>query len=270
VTGNVTAGNVLTGGLISATGNVTAGNLISLGAVSATGNLSAAGNVAGTFFLGNGALLTGLSLGVTVTKFTNGSSEGNAGTPGGNINFNVGGVANVMVLTTTGAVVSGVSTPSITKTGTNAVGNIGSASSYFERVFATATTALYADVAERFEADELLQPGTVVELGGTKEITRAQQDLSEKVFGVISTKPAYTMNGAAGEDDTHPPVAMTGRVPVQVVGVIHKGDRLVSAGSGSARAAKPGEATAFNVIGRALVDKLTPEPGTIEAIVTIK
>ena len=270
VTGNVTAGNVSTVGLITATGNVTAGNIISLGAVSATGNLSAAGNVAGNFFIGNGSLLSGLSLGVTVTKFTNGSSEGNAGSPGGNITFTVGGVANVMVVTNTGAVVTGLSTPSITKTGTNAVGNIGSASSYFERVFATATTALYADVAERFEADEVLRPGTVVELGGVKEITRAQNDLSEKVFGVISTKPAYTMNGAAGEDDTHPPVAMTGRVPVQVVGVIHKGDRLVSAGSGSARAAKPGEATAFNVIGRALVDKLTPESGTIEAIVTIK
>jgi hypothetical protein len=63
---------------------------------------------------------------------------------------------------------------------------------------------------------------------------------------------------------------MTGRVPVKVTGVIHKGDRLVSAGSGIARAAAPGEATAFNVIGRALVDKLTDELGTVEAIVTIK
>ena len=78
------------------------------------------------------------------------------------------------------------------------------------------------------------------------------------------------MNGGAGEDDTHPPVAMTGRVPVQVIGVVRKGDRLVSAGSGVARAARPGEATAFNVIGRALVDKPTTGPGTIEAIVTIK
>jgi hypothetical protein len=137
-------------------------------------------------------------------------------------------------------------------------------------VFATATTALYADVAERFAADEVLAPGTVVELGGIKEITRATTDLSENVFGVISTKPAYTMNGGAGEDDTHPKVAMTGRVPVNVVGYIKKGDRLVSAGNGLARAAQPGEATAFNVIGRALVDKSTPEQGTIEAIVTIK
>jgi hypothetical protein len=64
-----------------------------------------------------------------------------------------------------------LSAQSIAKTGTNAVGNIGSSSNYFNRVFATATTALYADVAERFAADELLEPGTVVELGGVKEIT---------------------------------------------------------------------------------------------------
>jgi hypothetical protein len=78
------------------------------------------------------------------------------------------------------------------------------------------------------------------------------------------------MNGGAGDDDTHPKVAMTGRVPVQVIGIINKGDRLVSAGNGLARAAKPGEATAFNVIGRALESKLNDGVGMVEAIVTIK
>lgn len=110
----------------------------------------------------------------------------------------------------------------------------------------------------------------MVELGGSQEITRVRQDLSEKVFGVISTRAAYLMNGLAGTDLTHPPVAMTGRVPVQVIGTVIKGDRLVAAGDGIARAARAGEATAFNVIGRALVDKTTPELGMIEAIVTIR
>ena len=81
----------------------------------------------------------------------------------------------------------------IDNTGSNAVGNIGSASNYFNRVFATATTALYADVAERFAADEYLAPGTVVELGGTAEITRAREALTDSVFGVISTRAAYLM-----------------------------------------------------------------------------
>jgi len=305
-TGNITGGNVLTSGQVSATGNVTGANFIGNvippagGAVSTTGNItggniifgsgvvtgtgniiggnvlygsgivSGVGNVYSGYIFGNGSQLTGVSAAVSVTKFQNGTTEGNAGSSGGNINFNIGGTSNVMVLATTGAIVTGLSTPSIEHTGTNAVGNIGSTSSYFNRLFATATTALYADVAERFAADEELAPGTVVELGGTAEITRSKQDLSENVFGVISTRAAYLMNGGAGEDDTHPPVAMTGRVPVQIIGVVRKGDRLVSAGNGVARAAQPGEATAFNVIGRALVDKLTPGPGTIEAIVTIK
>lgn len=164
----------------------------------------------------------------------------------------------------------GITTPSITHYGSNGVGNIGSSSSYFNRVFATATTALYADVAERFAADEVMDAGTVVELGGQAEITKSLDDLSDKVFGVISTRAAYLMNGGAGTDQTHPPVAMTGRVPVRVVGQVFKGDRLVSAGNGIARSARPGEATAFNTIGRALANKTTTEEGLVEAIVTIK
>ena len=129
--------------------------------------------------------------------------------------------------------------------------------------------ANYADLAERFEADDIYLPGTVVEMGGSAEITMASQDLSETVFGVISTKAAYLMNGRAGTDATHPPVAMTGRVPVRTIGIVRKGDRLVSAGNGLARAAQVGEATAFNVIGRSLKDKLNSSEGLVEAIVTI-
>lgn len=130
--------------------------------------------------------------------------------------------------------------------------------------------ANYADVAERFHADTFLEPGTVVELGGANEITKVGAELSDAVFGVISTKAAYLMNSAAGEDATHPPVAMTGRVPVKVIGAVNKGDRLVSAGNGYARSAQAGEATAFNVIGRALTGKTDTSEGTVEAIVTIK
>ena len=133
----------------------------------------------------------------------------------------------------------------------------------------TQINANYADVAERFAADETYIPGTVVELGGTAEITRSVEELSENVFGVVSTRAAYLMNSGAGTDETHPPIAMTGRVPVRVIGSIRKGDRLVSAGNGLARAAQPGEATAFNVIGRALEDRTDKDEGTVEAIVTI-
>jgi hypothetical protein len=277
--GNITGGNVLTsgqlsaGGAVNATGNITGGNIITSGGVTATGTITASGNIvagSGRFFLGDGGLLSNVSAAISVTRIENGTSNVAVGSSGGNVTIGVAGTANVVVISTTGVTTNGLTVPSITKSGSNAVGNIGSSSNYFNQVFATATTALYADVAERFAADEVLVPGTVVELGGTQEITRSQTDLSENVFGVISTRPAYTMNGGAGDDDTHPKVAMTGRVPVLVTGVVKKGDRLVSAGNGIARAAKPGEATAFNTIGRSLVDKTTPESGTIEAIVTIK
>jgi len=361
VTGNTTGGNLLTGGLVSATANVTGGNIITaalvqgatlsatanvqggnlrtVGLISATGNVTSQANVFGTYFLGNGSQLTGLSLGVSVTKFVNGTTEGNIGATDGNINFNVAGTSNVLVLTTSSAYFSGnanvtgiekggsnivgnigavtggwfnqayvagvnsttvsasgnvtggniitagvisaatmtttgttgvLSVNSITHTGTTGAGNIGASGAAFNTIFATATTALYADLAERYAADEVLEPGTVVDLGGTHEITQSKHDLSDAVFGVISTSAAYMMNSGAGDDNTHPPVAIAGRVPVKVIGQVQKGDRLVSAGNGVARAAQSGEATMFNVIGRALENKDSSDLGTIEATVSVK
>ena len=204
--------------------------------------VSVTGNVSGNYILGNGSQLTGIV-----------SSYGNAN------------VANYLP-TFSGTLQVG----NIINANSNGIGNIGNGSAYFNTIFAKATSAQYADVAERFAADNVYEAGTVVELGGSREITRSLQELSETVFGVISTRAAYLMNSGAGDDATHPPVAMTGRVPVQCTGVVHKGDRLVSAGNGIARSAQPGEATAFNTIGRSLVDKLDAGVGVVEAIVTIK
>jgi hypothetical protein len=246
-----------------------AGNVVNTGNVyiTAGGGANAVAN----------ATITVTTTGANVTGYM--TSSGNA---------TVGNLITVGTITSTGNITGGninatasmiavgsvvgasVTTAEILHSGSNGVGNIGSSSNYFNRLFATATTALYADVAERFAADSVYDAGTVVELGGSEEITKSQQDLSENVFGVISTQAAYLMNGGAGNNETHPPVAMTGRVPVQVIGQVCKGDRLVSAGNGQARSAKPGEATAFNVIGRSLVDKPTIESGIVEAIVTIK
>jgi hypothetical protein len=276
--GNITGGNITSGGLVqgttvSATANVQAGNLRTTGLISATGSITGA-NVtasAGSWFIGDGGLLSNISAAVSVSQIQNGTSNVKIGGSGSNVTIGVTGTSNVVIVTNSQTYFAGnINVPGIEKSGSNAVGNIGSSANYFNQVFATATTALYADVAERFEADELLDPGTVVELGGEKEITRSRLELSENVFGVISTRPAFTMNGGAGENDTHPAVAMTGRVPVKVVGQVRKGDRLVSAGDGIARAAKSGEATSFNVIGRSLVSKTTDDLGTVEAIVNIQ
>ncbi len=121
-------------------------------------------------------------------------------------------------------------------------------------VHAVATSAQYADVAERFEADAPMSAGAVVMVGGDAEITETTSDLSDQVFGVISEQPAYAMNAAAGNNDTHPYVAMTGRTPVRVTGAVTKGQRLVTSSvKGCARAVASGESISpFNVIGRAL------------------
>jgi hypothetical protein len=171
---------------------------------------------------------------------------------------------NTATLTVFNTVVTGNVTPSA-----NLASNLGSVSNWFNNIYGTAIHAQYADLAERFHADAEYAPGTVVEMGGLYEITQVVEELSDKVFGVISTNAAYLMNSGAGDNLTHPPVAMSGRVPVRVIGFVAKGDRLVSAGQGRARAGKTSEITAFNVIGRSLVDKHSEEECTIEAIVKI-
>jgi hypothetical protein len=150
--------------------------------------------------------------------------------------------------------------------------NFGSSGNRVATVFATtfngtATAAEYADLAENFRPDNSYAPGTVVALGGVEEITAVNEELSDSVFGVVSTRPAYLMNSA---QDGGAPVAVAGRVPVRVLGLVNKGDRLVSAGNGMARAASDDESiNAFNVIGRAIQTKTTMEEGTVEAFVTI-
>jgi hypothetical protein len=147
--------------------------------------------------------------------------------------------------------------------------NLGSTTAWWDNIYGTAVHAKYADLAERFSSDQSYSPGTIVGLGGVKEITVVNEELSEDVFGVISTRAAYLMNSGAGPDATHPPVAVQGRVPVKVIGKIRKGDRLVAAGNGLARSGAKNEITPWNVIGRALEDKTDTGEGTIEAIVKL-
>ena len=156
----------------------------------------------------------------------------------------------------------------------NGTRNLGASLTKFATIYATtfsgtSTQAQYADVAERFHADDVYAPGTVVALGGANEITKVVEDASEDVFGVISDQPAHLMNAGAGTNETHPGVALQGRVPVQVVGKVNKGDRLISAGNGLARAGSRSEITPFNVIGRALTSKLDDGVGTVEAVVQL-
>jgi hypothetical protein len=151
----------------------------------------------------------------------------------------------------------------IVNSNANGVGNIGSATTYFNTVFAKATSAQYADLAEKYVADAAYAPGTVLVFGGTAEVTVNAVDADRRVAGVVSTNPSYTMNSGL-EAEHVATVALTGRVPTLVVGPVHKGDLMVSAGLGRARAeADPRVGT---VIGKALEDFDGAE-GTIEVVV---
>jgi hypothetical protein len=162
------------------------------------------------------------------------------------------------------------------KTGTNLTFNSSAGSlattTFVGNLTGTATAAQYSDVAERFASDSAYTPGTVVALGGAEEITQVNEEGSDEVFGVISSldQAAFKMNGGAGNDDTHPYIAMTGRVDVKVIGSVNKGDRLISASvPGYAKAATKAECTAFNVIGRALTGKTEAGQGSVLAAVRV-
>lgn len=115
-------------------------------------------------------------------------------------NANTSAIANTLVLRDSGANVSA----------TNFIG--------------VASSAKYADLAEKYEADTFYSPGTVVVFGGTAEVTTTTISHDTRVAGVVSTNPAYLMNSEA--DGV--PVAFTGRVPCQVKGPVNKGDLVVS------------------------------------------
>ena len=336
--GNITGGNVLTGGLISGTGNVTGGNIITAGLITATGNIAATANVSGgnmiattlvqgstisatanvlatanvsgAYFLGTGISLSGNVIsGISTTANITGgnlittgiiSSTGNitggnvlgganvnatlfTGTTlsvagnitGGNIitggALSITGASQAGSYSTVGSVTAGslnlnlgtANIGNITNSNGNGVGNIGNSTIYFNTVFAKATSAQYADLAEWYEADADYPPGTVLVFGGDKEVTVAIGINDVRVAGVVSTNPAHIMN--AGLDAPHTAaVALTGRVPTLVVGPVAKGDMMVTAGGGRAQACA--EPRMGAVIGKAVQDHPGGQ-GVIEIVV---
>jgi hypothetical protein len=152
------------------------------------------------------------------------------------------------------------SVSSIAKTGSNAVGNIGSASNYFNTVFAQATSAQYADLAEHYAADAEYPSGTVVVFGGTSEITVSDISHDTRVAGVVSSQPAYVMNA----QNPGTLVALAGRVPCRVQGPVNKGDRLVNRASGIAGRFDPDQGELGCIIGKSLEDITNDQVALIE------
>jgi hypothetical protein len=292
VTGNVAAsyftgnGALLTG--VVATGIGTLSNL------DVSGSATIAGNVDASYFTGNGALLTG----IISSTYSNTNVASYLTTYSGNIGGtittasqpNIISVGNLTALTVAGNVTAGniaasyftgngalltgvvatgignvttLTVGNIVNANSDGVGNIGTITTQFNTVFAQATSARYADLAEMYTADAEYAPGTVMCFGGSAEVTISTQDSDRRVAGVVTSNPAYLMNNNIQSEFTVA-VALQGRVPVRVRGIIHKGDLMVSAGDGYARA--EAEPRMGAVIGKALEDHMGDD-GTIEVVV---
>jgi hypothetical protein len=259
--GNVTGGNLRTAGLISATGSITGasvvGGVMTGSSVSVTGIVTGA-SVVGGVMTGSSVSVTGIVTGASVVG---GVMTGTSVSVTGNI---TGGNINGTVVATGGNFGTGnVLCGNIVNNNANGVGNIGSSATRFNQVFALASSAQYADLAEKYTADAEYAPGTVVVFGGSAEVTVDAVDGDRRVAGVVSTNPAYIMNDGLDAPFVAA-VALTGRVPCLVTGTVRKGDLMIAAGLGRARAeADPRVGT---VIGKALED-FNGVDGTIEVVV---
>jgi hypothetical protein len=134
-----------------------------------------------------------------------------------------------------------------------------------------ATQAQYADIAEMYTTDADYEPGTVVKIGGEAEVTQTTDAFCPEVFGIVSTDPAYLMNS----NTVGVAVALEGRVPCKVVGIVRKGQRLVSSETpGVARAVSEYERQEaldwYRIVGRALADKTSESVGLLEVVVGTK
>lgn len=221
-----------------------------------TTGISASGNIVGGNVIVSGTLVAG-SFAPAVFSTVGNVTSGNILT-GGLISA-TGAITGASLTVSTGNVSAG----NIVNNNSNGVGNIGSATTYFNTVFGKATTAQYADLAELYSADAGYAPGTVLIFGGNNEVTISTTDADPRVAGVVSTNPAHLMNSTL--ESTHTvAVALTGRVPTSVTGTVRKGDMMVSASNGFAQAsAAPAMGT---VIGKAL-ENFDGVSGTIEIVV---
>ena len=255
------SGNVTTAGIALGTGNLVGGNITATHFGSGAGLTSLTGaNVTGT--VANATFATSAGSATTATSATSATTAGTVTTAA---QGNITSVGTLTALTVSGVITvnSGAAVTAIVNGATNGVGNIGSSTVGFNTVFAKSTSAQYADLAENYSADAAYEPGTVLDFGGKNEVTLSVISGSNRVAGVVSTNPAYLMNSMLATEHVAA-LALTGRVPVQVIGTVCKGDMMVSAGNGQACAsATP---ALGSVIGKAL-ENFDGSQGIIEIVV---
>lgn len=226
------------------------GTLSSNGLINTSGNIICASISAGTYVgLSSQRINQDASNVIVTTSFVNIAVNG----------------SNVAAFSATGLIVgiNSVNT-AIVNAGTNGVGNIGATGATFNTVFAKATTAQYADLAEIYTSDQPYPAGTVVVFGGEAEVTQSHSQNDPRIAGVVSTNPAYLMNNT----ETGVAVALQGRVPCRVLGPVSKGDRVVSSHiAGVAQALDLAQYQPGCIIGKALQAIDSTDINVIEVVV---
>ena len=130
--------------------------------------------------------------------------------------------------------------------------------------------AEFADVAEIYVADASYQAGTLVSLGGAAEVTQTTELGDTNIFGIVSTRPAYLMNARQKHDKNALPIAVAGRIPVNVTGVVKRGDRLIASAIPGVAQAATADAPAWSIVGRSLGNFSGEGIGKVEATVGVR
>ena len=181
---------------------------------------------------------------VTATAF--------AGPITGAVTGNVAGNVSSSGANTMGSLVlSGNITTQDIIAASDATYDIGSSSAGYNTVYAKATSAQYADLAEKYETDSNYDVGTVVIFGGEKEVTQSTISNDTRVAGVISEDPAYLMN----DKSEGQAIALVGKVKCKVHGVVSKGDLLTTCGTHPGCAQKASTPVLGSVVGKAMENK---------------
>lgn len=293
----------LTGGAINGTGGTHTGNIAInrsvIAALTTTTAVAELFNTGATTVRIGAAGTTEFDSNTQSTSTTTGAVaiQGGVGIATGRLN--IGGASGRSITTTTGNVVFGGNTPAISTTSgqlvvqggvaiptgnlyiggsagraithtgdivpsANVSFNLGGPTNWYNTFYGLATQAQYADLAEKYSADVEYLPGTVVVFGGSEEITVTNAFADVRVAGVISSNPAYLMNAAA----SGLPVALRGRVPVQVLGAVSKGDLLVTAPqAGFAQSVGQNSSYGAAVFAKSLVTDGSNGSKIIEAVV---
>ena len=143
--------------------------------------------------------------------------------------------------------------------------DIGSSTKKYNTVYAKATSAQYADLAEMYLTDKPYPVGTVMYVHDVDTLADARA--GEIPVGVISEYPAFLMNNTQAMSNGQS-VALKGRVPVRVIGSCKAGQPVYVGESGVATPYAEGQSSIF-IVGIALTSKDTEEEGLVECILKV-